>query len=193
MESVIDGKKIVELRKKKGMTQKELAKELNVSDKTISKIECGNIIPDIELEKKLMEFLCPQKIKNEKIKFNLNLTIVIVGIILLSTLYFGINMNLLISGIFAGINSSTYTIEESINFMWASLYIYMLYCVIGNVYYLLYKHNKIKLLFFISLIFLIFSIDYLIQMHYLFVNELVMVIISLIAFCFAFKKIFSNK
>lgn len=190
---MIDGKKIVELRKKKGITQKELAKNLNVSDKTISKIESGNIIPDIELEKKLMDFLCPQKIKNEKINFNLNLTIVIVGIILLSALYFGINMNLLISGIFAGFNSSTYTIEESINFMWASLYIYMLYCVIGNVYYLLYKRNKTKLLFFISLIFLIFSIDYLIQMHYLFVNELVMVIISLIAFCFAFKKIFSNK
>lgn len=39
---------IQKLRKEKNMTQKELADKLHVSDKAISKWECGNGIPDIE-------------------------------------------------------------------------------------------------------------------------------------------------
>lgn len=38
---------ISEMRKQRGMTQKELAEKIGVSDKTISKWECGNGIPDI--------------------------------------------------------------------------------------------------------------------------------------------------
>lgn len=38
---------IAEMRKQKGLTQKELAEKIGVSDKTISKWECGNSIPDI--------------------------------------------------------------------------------------------------------------------------------------------------
>jgi len=41
------GKFIAELRKQEQLTQKELADKLGVSDKTISKWECGNGIPDI--------------------------------------------------------------------------------------------------------------------------------------------------
>ena len=41
------GKFLQELRKEKGMTQKELAEEIKVSDKTISKWENGNGLPDI--------------------------------------------------------------------------------------------------------------------------------------------------
>ena len=48
------GKFILELRKQKGMTQKELAEKVRVSDKTISKWECGNSIPDITY----LEALC---------------------------------------------------------------------------------------------------------------------------------------
>lgn len=48
------GKFILELRKQKGMTQKELAEKVGVSDKTISKWECGNSIPDITY----LESLC---------------------------------------------------------------------------------------------------------------------------------------
>ena len=48
------GKFIAELRKEKGMTQKELAEKVGVSDKTISKWECGNSIPDITY----LEALC---------------------------------------------------------------------------------------------------------------------------------------
>ena len=48
------GKFILELRKQKGLTQKELAEKIGVSDKTISKWECGNSIPDISY----LEVLC---------------------------------------------------------------------------------------------------------------------------------------
>ena len=48
------GKFILELRKQKGMTQKELAEQIGISDKTISKWECGNSIPDISY----LEALC---------------------------------------------------------------------------------------------------------------------------------------
>ena len=48
------GKFILELRKQKGLTQKELAEKVGVSDKTISKWECGNSIPDISY----LEALC---------------------------------------------------------------------------------------------------------------------------------------
>lgn len=40
------GKFIAEMRKKQGFTQKKLAEELGISDKTISKWECGNGMPD---------------------------------------------------------------------------------------------------------------------------------------------------
>ena len=43
------GKFVAELRKEKGVTQKELAKELFISDKAISKWETGVSIPDTAL------------------------------------------------------------------------------------------------------------------------------------------------
>lgn len=46
MEQQKIGKFIFELRKQRGFTQKELAEKIGVSDKTISKWECGNSIPD---------------------------------------------------------------------------------------------------------------------------------------------------
>lgn len=46
MEQQKIGKFILELRKQRGFTQKELAEKIGVSDKTISKWECGNSIPD---------------------------------------------------------------------------------------------------------------------------------------------------
>lgn len=47
------GKTIAEQRKRLNMSQKNLADKLNVSNKTISKWECGNGIPDIESLDKL--------------------------------------------------------------------------------------------------------------------------------------------
>lgn len=51
------GNFIAELRKEKGITQKELAEELFVSDKAVSKWECGLSMPDITLLKPLAELL----------------------------------------------------------------------------------------------------------------------------------------
>jgi len=45
---------IAETRKQQGMTQKELAEKIGISDKTVSKWECGNSIPDISY----LEALC---------------------------------------------------------------------------------------------------------------------------------------
>lgn len=43
------GKFLSEMRKEKNMTQKELAGKLFVSDKTVSKWECGNSMPNVVL------------------------------------------------------------------------------------------------------------------------------------------------
>ena len=48
---------IAELRKEQGMTQKELAAKLFVSDKAVSKWETGGSIPDVALLMPLAKFL----------------------------------------------------------------------------------------------------------------------------------------
>ena len=53
----IIGKNIIELRKKNGMTQAELAEKINYSDKAVSKWECGDAVPDIGVLKQLAELL----------------------------------------------------------------------------------------------------------------------------------------
>lgn len=51
------GKIIFELRKEKGMTQKQLADAINISDKTVSKWERGLGCPDVSLLGELSEVL----------------------------------------------------------------------------------------------------------------------------------------
>lgn len=51
------GKLIYELRRQKGLTQKQLAEQLNVSDRTISKWERGIGYPDISLVLAVSELL----------------------------------------------------------------------------------------------------------------------------------------
>lgn len=46
---------IYSLRKEKGMTQKQLADEMNISDKTVSKWERGQGLPDVSLLGRLAE------------------------------------------------------------------------------------------------------------------------------------------
>jgi len=50
------GEFIAELRKEKEMTQAELGEKLGVTNKTISRWENGNYMPDISL----MQFLCEE-------------------------------------------------------------------------------------------------------------------------------------
>lgn len=56
MDQVKIGKFIAQLRNEQALTQKELAEKLGVSDKTISKWECGRGLPEISL----MISLCEQ-------------------------------------------------------------------------------------------------------------------------------------
>ena len=49
MDQIRSGRLIAEERKKKGYTQRQLAEKLNISDKTISKWECGNGFPEVSL------------------------------------------------------------------------------------------------------------------------------------------------
>ena len=49
------GDLIKRLRKERGMTQKQLAERIHVSDKAVSKWECGNGCPDISLLAALAE------------------------------------------------------------------------------------------------------------------------------------------
>ena len=47
------GKYIVKLRKGKGWTQLQLAEQLSVSPQAVSKWECGEAVPDIDILLKL--------------------------------------------------------------------------------------------------------------------------------------------
>ena len=47
MDQIKIGKFIAEMRKQSGITQKELAEKIGISDKTISKWECGKSMPDL--------------------------------------------------------------------------------------------------------------------------------------------------
>ncbi|MBQ7295242.1 MAG: helix-turn-helix transcriptional regulator [Clostridia bacterium] len=63
------GSFLSELRKEKGITQKELAEFLNVSDKTVSHWECDKYSPDISVIPILAEFFgvtCDELLKGER-------------------------------------------------------------------------------------------------------------------------------
>ena len=57
MDQVKTGAFIAELRKEKGLTQKEVAEKLGVADKTISKWETGRGLPEVSLMMPLCEVL----------------------------------------------------------------------------------------------------------------------------------------
>ena len=57
MDQVKIGQFIAGLRREMDLTQRELAEKLNVSDKTVSKWECGNGLPEVSLMLPLCEIL----------------------------------------------------------------------------------------------------------------------------------------
>lgn len=57
MEQIKIGKFIAEERKAKGLTQRQLADTLSISDKTVSKWECGKGLPEVSLMLPLCETL----------------------------------------------------------------------------------------------------------------------------------------
>ncbi len=57
MDQVKIGKFISQMRKEKGLTQKQLGEELLISDKTVSKWETGKGMPEVSLMLPLCEKL----------------------------------------------------------------------------------------------------------------------------------------
>ncbi len=57
MNQIKTGKFIAQIRKEKGMTQRQLADELLISDKTVSKWETGKGMPEVSLMMPLCEIL----------------------------------------------------------------------------------------------------------------------------------------
>lgn len=57
MDQLKTGKFIAACRKEKGLTQRQLAEAIEVSDKTVSKWECGNGLPEVSLMLPLCEAL----------------------------------------------------------------------------------------------------------------------------------------
>ena len=51
------GKFLKELRKKKGLTQEQIAEKFNVSNRTISRWENGNNMPDLDILTPVYNFL----------------------------------------------------------------------------------------------------------------------------------------
>ncbi|MGN0820103.1 MAG: helix-turn-helix domain-containing protein [Christensenellaceae bacterium] len=49
MDQLKTGKFIAQCRKEKGLTQRQLAERLGISDKAVSKWECGNGLPEVSL------------------------------------------------------------------------------------------------------------------------------------------------
>ncbi len=84
MNTIDVGNFISKLRKEKGLTQKELAERIGVTDKAVSKWETGKCYPDIEIVEKLSllfnisinEILSGEKILPEKIQQEADKTIV---------------------------------------------------------------------------------------------------------------------
>lgn len=68
------GNTLCNLRRKKGMTQRDLADVLNISDKAVSRWETGNTIPSLDMVYKISQYfkisfndLMTLKISNEHI------------------------------------------------------------------------------------------------------------------------------
>ncbi len=57
MDQIKTGKFIAEVRKERGLTQRQLSDRLMISDKTVSKWECGNGMPEVALMLPLCEVL----------------------------------------------------------------------------------------------------------------------------------------
>ena len=69
MDQIKAGAFLKDLRKEKGITQEQLAEELGVSDRTISRWETGNNMPDISLLVEIADFFdvsIPEIIKGER-------------------------------------------------------------------------------------------------------------------------------
>ena len=72
MDNTKVGQLILQLRKEKGLTQQQLADRLNISNKAISKWECGHGAPDVSLWEELSAVLGADILKLLKGEFHPN-------------------------------------------------------------------------------------------------------------------------
>lgn len=100
MDQIKIGKFIADLRKKKGMTQEQLGDKLGVTNKTISRWENGNYMPDIEMLSLLSK------------EFDVTINELITGEILDEKDFKKAADDNLVTAL----NSSTFTLKEKITF-----------------------------------------------------------------------------
>ena len=148
------GEFISKLRKEKGLTQQELAKLLNVTDRAISNYETGRRIPDISLYKPICdvfditvsELINGERInedkllissnntiintlkKNKKDKNRLSLIIKILFLILIALVYILINYY---KDLYPKIDIYNFSLTKIINFAFISLYLVAIFLIAG--------------------------------------------------------------
>lgn len=134
------GKLIAECRKKKNLTQVELAEKLGVSDKSVSKWENGKCLPDVSLYKELCnilgitlnEFFAGEKIKEIEYKAKAD------------------------ENLFLALENSVFTIKEKVDFFrqkWQKEHFFELtitmIVIVGFIIYGFIKDTGIQYLFII--------------------------------------------
>ena len=167
------GRNLASLRKKKKLTQIELAEKMGYSDKAISKWEQGATMPDIETMKQLCDFygvtldyltkeenIFNPQIDNRKEKILL-INHVVITSLLASIVWMVATIIFVYPLIFQGAKSSYWP-----SFLWA-VPITCLVLIIANFIY--FKRNKVFT--FVSLTVFIWSLLTAVFLHYLFFSD----------------------
>ena len=132
MDQIKIGKFIAALRKEKGLTQEQLGETLGVTNKTISRWENGNYMPDVEMLLLLSE------------KFGVSINELISGERLLAEDF----KKAADSNLVAALNNSTFTLKEKIIFFkkkWLHEHIAtIVLCVVAWVGIILWTALKIR-------------------------------------------------
>lgn len=158
---MITGKKLASLRKKNGLTQKELSNILGVSERTISKIENGAQEISGPLNVKILNYFNIEEPKKNKKKKEISPWMLVLGVCFLSLLCFIINLTS-ISGTILSDEFMEKVILNPILYyklMTSVIIIYIELVVTGFAYYILYKIKQFKVLSISSLIVMILSLS----------------------------------
>lgn len=158
---MITGKKLASLRKKKGLTQKELSNILGVSERTISKIE--NDVQEISgaLNVKILNYFNIEEPKELKKKAKISPLAIVLGVCLLSLLCFLINLVNISGTILSNEFIDKLLLDPSLYYKLISsvIVIYIELVVTGLAYYILYKIKQYNVLAMSSLVIMILSLS----------------------------------
>lgn len=158
---MITGKKLASLRKKKGLTQKELSSILGVSEKTISKIENGVQEVSGALNVKIINYFNIEEKKEPKKKGKISPLAIVLGVCLLSLLCFLINLVNISGTILSNEFIEKLLLDPSLYYKLISsvVVIYIELVVTGLAYYILYKIKQYNVLAMSSLVIMILSLS----------------------------------